>query len=162
MLNLGSNELFFEQSIEDRGFTVNWANHNVTKLAKCTKVFNFMRRNITFSTFNPRTKLLSHSCLSILLYGSLVWELSVTYLKNLEKFQSRAFKWICSDKSYKSVVLSHYYVPLCFQLAENDLTVLMKLHNRCLDVDHNLATSTLITRLSTLGFMMFQNPKKWL
>ena len=61
----------------------------------------------------------------------------------------RAFKWICSDKSYKSALLSHSYLPLCFQLAENDLILLWKLQNRCLDVDHNLVTSTLNTRSKT-------------
>ena len=162
MLNLGSNELPFEKSIEDLGFTVtsnlDWTNHIETKLAKCTRVFNFMRRNIPFSTASPRKKLLYHSLVvSVLLYGSPVWSPSVTYLKKLEKFQMRAFKWICSDKSYKSALLSHSYLPLCFQLAENDLILLWKLQNRCLDVDHNLATSTLNTRSSTLG--LFDDPK---
>ena len=72
----------------------------------------------------------------------------------------RAFKWICSDKSYKSALLSHSYLPLCFQLAENDLILLWKLQNRCLDVDHNLATSTLNTYHPLWGFLMFQKPKK--
>ena len=168
MLNLGSNELPFEKSIEDLGFTVtsnlDWTNHIETKLAKCTRVFNFMRRNIPFSTASPRKKLLYHSLVvSVLLYGSPVWSPSVTYLKKLEKFQMRAFKWICSDKSYKSALLSHSYLPLCFQLAENDLILLLKLQNRCLDVDHNLATSTLNTRSSTLGlFDVPKTKKSWL
>ena len=162
MLNLRPNELPFEKSIEDLGFTVtsnlDWTNHIETKLAKCTRVFNFMRRNIPFSTASPRKKLLYHSLVvSVLLYGSPVWSPSVTYLKKLEKFQMRAFKWICSDKSYKSALLSHSYLPLCFQLAENDLILLWKLQNRCLDVDHNLGTSTLNTRSSTLG--LFDVPK---
>ena len=83
MLNLGSNELPLEKSNEDLGFTVtsnlDWTNHIETKLAKCTRVFNFMRRNIPFSTASPRKKLLYHSLVvSVLLYGSPVWSPSVT------------------------------------------------------------------------------------
>ena len=161
-LKLGSNDLLFVKSIEDLGFTVtsnlDWKYHIDSKLAKCTKVLNFLRRNIPFSTSSSRKKLLYHSLVvSILLYGSPVWAPSITYLKKLEKFQIRAFKWICSDKSYISALENHSYLPLCFQLVENDLLLLWKLKNGRLDVDHNLVTSTLNTRSSTLG--LFDVPK---
>ena len=161
-LKLGSNDLLFVKSIEDLGFTVtsnlDWKNHIDSKLAKCTKVLNFLRRNIPFSTSSSRKKLLYHSLVvSILLYGSPVWAPSITYLKKLEKFQIRAFKWICSDKSYRWALENHSYLPLCVQLVENDLLLLWKLKNGRLDVDHNLVTSTLNTRSSTLG--LFDVPK---
>ena len=118
MLNLGSNELLFGKSIEDLGFIVTsnlvLTNHIETKLAKCTRVFNFMRRNIPFSTSSPRKKLLYHSLVVSILYASPIWSPSVTYINKLEKFQRRAFKWICSDKIYRSALLSNSYLPLCF------------------------------------------------
>ena len=87
MLNLGSNELPLEKSIEDLGFTVtsnlDWPNHIETKVAKCTRVFNFMRRNIPFPTASPRKKLLYHSLVvSALLYGSPVGRFQLLTSKN--------------------------------------------------------------------------------
>ena len=77
--------------------------------------------------------------------------------KEREKLQIRPFKWVCSNKNYKSDHLSHFFLPLSFQLAENDLTRLWKLHNGCKNVNDNLTSSTWITRSSTL--CLFDVPK---
>ena len=81
---------YLKNCTADLGFTIAsnqaWAKHIETKLAKCRRVFKYMHRTNRFSTSSPRKKLLHHSLVvSILLYGSPVWALSVTYLKRWKK-----------------------------------------------------------------------------
>ena len=66
------------QNVVDLGLTIdnnlNWGLHIDRQIAKCTRVLNFLRRNLPFGISIQRKKQLYQSCIiSILLYASPCW-----------------------------------------------------------------------------------------
>ena len=162
VLKLGETELDYIDYIEDLGFTISsnlsWQRHIDTKLAKCKKIFYFIKRNVPF-TISARRKLLLYQnlVLSILLYGCSVWQPSITYMRKLEKFQSRVFGWINSDRDYVSNLQRFSFLPVCYQKIESDIVLLWKMINKQAEVEGETPCSSFNTRSSTLG--LFSVPK---
>ena len=67
--------------------------HLDSKLLKCNRIFNFLKRNIPFSVSSHKKILHYRSpILPILLYGAPVWSLSLTMLHQLERFQYKVLR----------------------------------------------------------------------
>ena len=104
---LGSDYLPFNNQIEDLGFivssTLSWKAHLDSKLLKCNRIFNFLKRSIPFSVSSQRKLLLNRSLiLANLLYGATVWSPSSTRLHQLERFQYKVLRLIIRCASYVS------------------------------------------------------------
>ena len=124
-------------------------------------MFNFLKRNIPFSTYSLKKKQLYQSLiLSILLYGSCVLSPSNSCMRKLENFQQKVLKWICSNTDYVSALLQLDMLPLCFQMIKNDVVLLWKLHNNHIDVDHPLSVTNQESRFSPHGFFNIPRNKK--
>ena len=135
ILKLGETALDYFDYIEDLGFTISsnlkGQRHIDTKLAKCKKIFYFIKWNVLF-TISPRRKLLLYQSLvlSILLYCCSVWQPSLTYMRKLEKIQSRVFRWIISDLDYVSKLQRISFLPVCYQKIESDKVVWKKINKQ--------------------------------
>ena len=128
----------------------------VSKLAKCKKIFYFIKRNVPF-TISARRKLLLYQSLvlSILLYGCSVWQPSVTFMRKLEKFQSRVFRWMASDRDYVSALRRLSYQFATRRLSQTRCCIgKWSINKPKLRLKHKLVFST---RSSTLW--LFSVPK---
>ena len=108
-LILGEVVLPTVDSVQDQGMLVckslSWNNHIQDKLAKCNKIFYFLKRHIPFSTHVHRKKMLYQSpLLSVILYGYLAWNASISSLKSLESFQKKVLHWILPSLDYVSAL----------------------------------------------------------
>ena len=136
---LRSDNLPFDNQIEDLGFivfsTLSWKAHPDSKLLKCNRIFNFLKRNIPFSVSSHRKLLLYRSLLlPILLYGARVWSPSLTMLHQLERFQYKVLRCIIRCSSYVSGLESLQLLPVCYSLIRDDIVFLWKLYNGAVDV----------------------------
>ena len=95
--------------------------------------------------------------LSILLYGFSVWQHSITYMRKLEKFRSRVFRWIIFDLDYVSKLQRLSFLPVCYQKIDSDMVLLWKMINKQAEVESEIQSSCFNTRSSTLG--LFSVPK---
>ena len=114
---LGSDYLPFNNPIENLGFimssTLSCKAHLDSKLLKCNRNFNFLKRNIPFSVSSHRKLLLYRSLiLPILLYGAPVWSPSLTMLHQLERFQYKFLRWIIRCSSFVSRLESLQLLPV--------------------------------------------------
>ena len=166
VLKLGETALDYIDYIEDLGFTISsnlsWQRHIDTKLAKCKKIFCFKKRNVPF-TISARRKLLLYQSLflSILLYGCSVWQPSITYMRKLEKFQSRVFRLIISDLDYVSKLQKHSFLPVCYQKIESDTVLLWKMINKQAEVESEIQSIFFNTKSSTLGLLSVPKTQKF-
>ena len=99
--------------------------------------------------------------LSILLYGCSVWQHSMTYMRKLEKFQSRVFRWIISDLDHVSKLQRLSFLPVCYQKIESDMVLLWKMINKQAEVESEIQSSFFNTSSSTLGLFSVPNTQKF-
>ena len=118
-----------------------WQRHIGTKLAKCKKIFYFIKRNVPF-TIPARRKLLSYQSLVlfILLNGS-VMQPSVIYMHKMKSFQSRVFRWIISDSDYISALQRFSFLPVCYQKIQSNMVLLWKMIKKQADVKSQIQIS---------------------
>ena len=64
-----------------------------------------------------------------------VWQPSIIYMRKLEKFQSRVFRWIISDHDYVSKLQSLSFSPVCYQKIESDMVLLWKTIDKQAEVE---------------------------
>ena len=127
--------------------SLSWNNHIQDKLAKCNKIFYFLKRHIPFSTHVHRKKMLYQSLLlSVILYGYSAWNASISSLKSLESFQKKVLHWILPSLDYVSALQSLDVLPICFQLIKIDLILLWKIQHNQIDIHHKLSFSQQQTR----------------
>ena len=84
-------------SVQDPGLHVckslSWNTHIQYKLAKCSKIFYFLKSHIPFSTHVHRKKMLFQSLLlSVVLYGYPAWNASISSLRSLESFRKKVLR----------------------------------------------------------------------
>ena len=89
---LGLDYLPFNKQIEDLDFIVSstrsWKTHLDSKLLKCNRIFDFLKRIIPFSVSSHRNLFLyRYLVLPILLYGAAVWSPSLTMPHQLKSFK---------------------------------------------------------------------------
>ena len=112
-------------------------------------------------SFSLREKFLKLSLeSSILIYGSPGCVRNVKYSKIPDPCQTHvkhSRPKLLSGVSPTTIIRQPCSGILVFQLVENHILLQWKLRNGCLDVDHNLSTSTLNTRFSAL--CLFDLPK---
>ena len=162
---LGSDYLPFNNQIEDLGFivssTLSRKAHLDSNLLKCSRIFNFPKRNIPFSVSSHR-KLLLYRCLilPILLYGALDWSQSLTMLQQLERFQYKVLRWIIRCSSYVLGIESLQLLLVCYSFIRDDIVFLWKLYNGAVDVQCNFHFTALPTRSSSNGLFRVSTARK--
>ena len=115
-------------------------------------------------TISSKEKLILYQrpVLSILLYGCTVWQPSITYMRKLEKFQSRVFRWIISDLDYVSKLQRLSFLPVCYQKIESDMVLFWKMMNKqAEEVESEIQSSFFNTRSSTLGLPIVPKTQKF-
>ena len=120
-LFLGEAEILFTGEIMDLGTLVTedlcWTTHVKTKLAKCNKIFNFLKRSIPFQVSNFRKKMLYQTMiLSALLYCVQAWCVATGILKVLEKFQGKVLRWVIRSEDYNETPTKLNLYPICYQI----------------------------------------------
>ena len=120
-LYLNGSEICSVAHIKDLGVYISPTlsrNHHVSaKLGKATKCFQYLKRNVPFNS-PVRTKLQMYiSCVrSILLYNSCIWYPNLSKLRDLEKFQKKAVKWIIGSTNYTDSLVMLNILPTCYQI----------------------------------------------
>ena len=150
----------------DLGLTIdnnlNWGLHIDRQIAKCTRVLNFLRRNLPFGISIQRKKQLYQSCIiSILLYASPCWCASIEGLRKLEKFNSRAMKWVFRSNDYVSSLVSLKLLPICFQVQRIDILLLWKIINMRVIIPHDFTYKSSCTRSGTLKLFELKHNHKF-
>ena len=141
--------------------TLSWKAHLDSKLPKCNKIFNFLKRNIPFSVSSHRKLLLYRSLiLPFLLYGAPVWCPSLTMLHQLERFQYNVLRWIIRCSSYVSGLESLQLLPVCYSLIRDDIVFLWKIYNGTVDVQCNFHFTSLTTRSYSNGLFCVPTARK--
>ena len=154
------------QNVVDLGLTIdknlNWGLHIDCQIAKCTRVLNFLRRNLPFGISIQRKKQLYQSCIiSILLYASPCWCASIEGLRKLEKFNSRAVKWVFRSNDYVSSLVSLKLLPICFQVQRIDILLLWKIINKRVIIPHDFTYKSSCTRSGTLKLFELKHNHKF-
>ena len=162
-LFLGEAEILFTREIMDLGMLVTedlcWTTHVKTKLAKCNKIFNFLKRSIPFQVSILRKKTLYQTMiLSVLLYCSQAWCITTGILKVLEKFQRKVLRWVIRSEDYNETLSKLNLYPICYQIARADLILLWKTWHGTMESDLKLHVNS--TTLSSRGSVktFFEQP----
>ena len=114
-----------------------WTTHVKTKLAKCNKIFNFLKRSIPFQVSILRKKIYQTIILSVLLYCSQAWCVTTGILKVLEKFQRKVLRWVIRSEDYETLSKLNLY-PICYQIARAFLILLWKTWRGTMESDIKL------------------------
>ena len=154
------------QNVVDLGLTIdnnlNWGLHIDRQIAKCTRVLNFLRRNLPFGISIQRRKQLYQSCIiSILLYASPCWCASIEGLRKLEKFNSRAMKCVFRSNDYVSSFVSLKLLPICFKVQRIDILLLWKIINMRVIIPHDFTYKSSCTRSGTLKLFELKHNHKF-
>ena len=165
-LELQGTPLQEAQNVVDLGLIIdsnlNWSLHIDRQIAKCTRVLNFLRRNLPFGISIHRKKQLYRSCIvSILLYASPCWCASIEGLRKLEKFNSRAMKWVFRSNDYVSSLKSLKLLPICFQVQRIDILLLWKIINKRVIIPHDFKFISSCTRSGTLKLFDLEHHNKF-
>ena len=162
-LFLGEAQIFFTREIMDLGMLVTedlcWTTHVKTKLAKCNKIFIFLKRSIPFEVSILRKKTLYQTMiLFVLLYCSQVWCVTTGILKVLEKFQRKVLRCVIRSEDYNETLSKLNLYPICYQIARADLILLWKTWHGTMESDLklHLNSTTLSSRGSVKTF--FEQP----
>ena len=153
------------QNVVDLGLTIDnnlkWGLHIDRQIAKCTRVLNFLRRNLPFWISIQRKKHFYQSCIiSILLYASPRWSASIEALRKLGKFNSRAMKSVFRSNDYVSLV-SLKLLPICFQEQRIDILLLWKIINKRVIFLHYFTYKSNCTRSGTLKLFELKHNYKF-
>ena len=110
-MELGGCPITEVSEIKDLGVIIQgdlkWHSHALKTLAKSSKMLQFIRRTIPYHTPRFAKLNLYRSCVrSVLLYSSPVWSPDRQYLRRLERFQSRALRWINGIDDYTANIRS--------------------------------------------------------
>ena len=147
---------------------MSWRIHINIKIGKAKQVYHQIKRNIPYSAPSKTKLILYNSCiLSILLYGSEVYDADNTSFRKLERLQWKCLKWACGSlaTSYSSILVYHHVFPICYRHQLKDLLFFNKLLNGELDMDpfdfvkYENENSGLRSA-STLFFARLQKPQK--
>ena len=110
--------------------------HALKTLAKSGKTLQLIRRTMPYHTPRFAKLNLYRSCvLSVLLYSSPVWSPDRQYLRRLERFQSRALRWITGIDDYTANIRSLDILPICFQFIVIDMILFWKIVNKQTDIN---------------------------
>ena len=121
-LFLGEAEILFTREIMDLGILVIedfcWTTHVKKKLAKCNKIFIFLKRSIPIQFSVLREKMLYQTMiLSVSLSCSQAWCVTTGILKVLEKFQRKVLRWVIRSEDYNETLKKLNLYPICYQIA---------------------------------------------
>ena len=117
---------------------VSWWTHINIKIGKAKQVYHQIKRNIPYSApIKTKLNLYNSSILSILLYGSEVYDADNTSFRKLERLQWKYLKWACGSlaTSYSSILVYHHVLPICYRHQLKDLLFFNKLLNGEMDMD---------------------------
>ena len=99
-------------------------------------MLQFIRRTIPYHTPRFAKLNLYRSCvLSVLLYSSPVWSPDHQYLRRLERFRSRALRWITGIDDYTANIRSLDILPICFQVFVIDMILFWKIVYKQIDIN---------------------------
>ena len=142
---------------------LNWGLHIDRQIAKCTRVLNFLRRTFyTIWDINSTQLQLYQSCvISILLYASPCWCPSIEGLRKLEKFNSRAMKWVFRSNEYVSSLVSLKLLPIFFQVQRIDILLLWKIINKRVIILQDFTYKSNCTRSGTLKLFELKHNHKF-
>ena len=134
-------EVYFQSDLK-------WTTHLKFKLANALKAFHFLRNTAPWSTpSRVKLSLYSSTVLSIIMYGSPVWLASFTFVKELESFQKKCFKWIYGSKHpYCDYLVKFSVLPVCLLIELRTVSLFLDI----LDNQYNSDPSK---------FIVFQNLK---
>ena len=156
-------EIVFTREIMDLGMLVTedlrWTTHVKTILAKCNKIFSFLKRSIPFQVSFLRKKILYQTMiLSVLLYCSRTWCVTTGILKVLEKFQRKVLRWVIMSEDYNETLSKLNLYPICCQIARADFILLWKTWHGTMESDIKLHVNR--TTLSSRGSVkkLFEQP----
>ena len=144
-------------SILGLGITVNsslcWNKHVDLSMAKATKVLDFLNFCVPLGVYvSWKNHLYKSMVSSILKYGSLAWYLSISALRNSEKFKDNCLKWVLNcKKSYLESIKVLDILPVSFQLIRTNLLLLYKLVNGFNDSNLNAYCVCLTSRTHQFG-----------
>ena len=145
-----------------RDNNLDWGLHIDRQIAKCTRVLNFFRRNLPFGISIQRKKQLYQSCIiSVLLYASPCWCPFIEGLRKLEKFNSRAMKWVFRSNDYLSSLVSLKLLPICFQVQRIDILLLWKIINKRVNILHDFTYKSNCTQSGTLKLFELKHNHKF-
>ena len=78
-------------------------------------------------------------------------------MRKWEKFQSRVFRWVMSDRNYVSAHQRLSLLTVCYQKTDPDMVLLWQMINKQAEVESEVQNSLLNSRSLTLG--LFSVPK---
>ena len=137
-----------------------WTTHLKFKLSNALKAFHFLRNTVRWSTpSRVKLSLYSSTVLSIILYGSPVWLASFTFLKELESFQKKCFKWIFGSKlPYCDYLVKFRVLPICLLIELRTVSIFLDI----LDNKYNFDLSKFIVlqNLKSTSRRKMTNPLK--
>ena len=104
-----------------------WNNHLSTKLSKAQNLYFFIRSTVPWSTPSAiKFHIYSSTILSVIMYGSPVWLANFSFLKRLECFQKRCFKWIFGSKlTYEEQLAQHHCLPISLLIEMRTIFLLL-------------------------------------
>ena len=104
-----------------------WNNHLSLKLSKAQNLYFFIRNTVPWSTPSAvKFNIYCSTILSVIMYGSPVWLANFSFLKRLECFQKRCFKWIFGSKfTYEEQLAKHHCLSISLLIEMRTLYLLL-------------------------------------